>query len=643
MDSPSESPTKDKKKNLSGLNESTGAKVSIWWCFSFLIINIILSFFVFIYIGTLLKDDVYWTDYPEAKDVIDYMVINMKARPFNAISVTSEEKCTSLDDFNVGVWPGTVQGCNCTSGMHNHTCSPQEIKEGCNSFHIPPKDLPKWTTQRFCVGRNNAVKYAQSNCDQGWKKCSDGYTCVPASDACPLYNLKIIQEAEPVPEGHEVIELEEDSQRLIYSRNTKENQTPLVLLEVSMNMEACAALGHTPLAKTTAFFPLLENPTPGCGRYGTDNLYTFIVDVQKEETLYITNNVYDDLVGTLHGYGEYLQGRDIALLGRRAIRMAHDWCQNLKWDLFEDSAQHLFYVRIALVTVAVIGIVMMSFQVIFLLPVLLSIAKAQFCCDWSKGYKWLSGFFLFFHITWGIAFLIVGVVVIGAYKVMIDRRELFAQLETQRCFLNTSYDEAVEFFVNKEGFVLIYRSFNAILVLFIVQAVEFLIFLITLCVLGCSGTSLKDARNYFGTMLRCGKPLPTKEEINNEADEKEAKRRKKEEKGKHKDKEKDSERKKKHEKDYNRGGTSTEMVIDPNLPIESERRKNVDRFPAPVDRFPTPDSSRRYQPQFQADKYGPQIEQEPEPTQHAIPRTIKKSEFPSPPPKRGYSPFVEEF
>eukprot|EP01017_Pseudomicrothorax_dubius_P031440 TRINITY_DN4012_c0_g1_i2.p1 TRINITY_DN4012_c0_g1~~TRINITY_DN4012_c0_g1_i2.p1 ORF type:complete len:560 (+),score=115.70 TRINITY_DN4012_c0_g1_i2:1675-3354(+) len=488
----------------SGIVTSLGTahKACIWICFALVVLNIILGIAGFVYIGASLHKEKFLANAQDSDAVIHYLGENLHSRPINDIVLAVNGKCPKYTSRVLGKWPGSIKACKCPAEVKKTKCTSKDLKSGCSDFEIPPKDISFWRDKQLCTGTISKAVFAKKSCSADYKKCSDQYTCVPRSENCPIYDIKIQAKTVRLEQGFQKLDL--DAQNvLVFSSAATKDDTPLMHFDVSMTQEACIPPNRIPQSEPKIFFGLLNNPLNGCDRLGKDEDYTQPMDSLNQKDVLTQNRLYDELTRALPGYDSFVRDNKYHLQAKFAIKIKNETCSHVDWRGLRPAVNALSMIRKFLKYLVIVAVVAGLIQLIFLVLVILSIMKCNCLFDWSKIYTWTGCLFVFFHVLWLSLFLAIALITLSLGLDLRERRRPLIPLIGAKCFEVNKYNEIVDLYTNRESTFIIYGGFALITFIAILYILEIFVFSVLLCMLSRARIPRSKAREYFGQQLNC--------------------------------------------------------------------------------------------------------------------------------------------
>ena len=247
-------------------------------------------------------------------DQIEFMLENWQERPIVDMTVDMSPCQQGYIPMFDTKWPGTHTGCDCTSawsyyGIKSSSCSYNQTRKGCHEIRaIQPIQFKKFEDRLVCV-KHDGLGFmtaprpdSQGKCPKAHKICGLGkdpsaepsYSramCVPQNDPCPINDVKVINNADPVPEGYSYVQLA-NNRRIIYT-NTSEG-LPVIEFKLTEG-KPCIDNEELDITPGRYIYTLLnKNNYNGCktriGNWTHDSRYQKIGST-NEETLFENNGV----------------------------------------------------------------------------------------------------------------------------------------------------------------------------------------------------------------------------------------------------------------------------------------------------------------------------------------------------------------
>lgn len=245
--------------------------------------------------------------YSEIKKISDnfgYIMDNWKLDFINGITVSSTGVCPSYySPFFSYSWPGTVDGCYCSS-LAVGACNSTQISRGCRTISsMSAETWSRWGSgATICVKRISGYSFAEKalkyplNCGSNEKSCQTNPTtkvCVPNTESCPI--TRIYVGTSPPGDGTYQSIPYYSSYRVYYS--TDQQSLPLVE-SLMMEDKPCIDKTRKNISPSRTDYMLMKSKRTRCSDY--DNRWQTFATI--DETSFYSGNGRSGLSTSLPGY-----------------------------------------------------------------------------------------------------------------------------------------------------------------------------------------------------------------------------------------------------------------------------------------------------------------------------------------------------
>ena len=190
----------------------------------------------------------------------------------------------------IGIWDGTVKGCDCDGNLFKELCTDDQIKSGCkSSYPIAPINYLIFNSSYICA-KKSKIKYKDliktnqvvskgNSCPLNYKLCGILDTlgrklCVKNGESCPINNItiqnQILNELSKISDDNFLIDLlNEDNYNFNNNKVVDNNNTQLIAILKVTQYKPCI----NPREKYWDYHYILEYPDKRCDTTIKDNNY----------------------------------------------------------------------------------------------------------------------------------------------------------------------------------------------------------------------------------------------------------------------------------------------------------------------------------------------------------------------------------
>eukprot|EP01017_Pseudomicrothorax_dubius_P008955 TRINITY_DN1297_c0_g3_i1.p1 TRINITY_DN1297_c0_g3~~TRINITY_DN1297_c0_g3_i1.p1 ORF type:complete len:470 (+),score=37.32 TRINITY_DN1297_c0_g3_i1:70-1479(+) len=235
-------------------------------------------------------------------DNVSYFLLEQHGNPINSLISTTEKCPKGTKTLTLPVWGGYRQGCYCKRQNDNNETTFFECMEwqatravsagGCTKNSNAGGRFPRWRGLNLCVTRNSKVGFNEENCQPGFVRCPDQYTCVPSAETCPINKITVKSDS-----TGQIVSVTGE----IDFSNTNPNKFPITSLAVSFAPYKCALGSEVVYEKYYPMFKQVTNCSYGTLRTSTigdkapsvEQLKTISSNVEREFPMY--TQYYSDM------------------------------------------------------------------------------------------------------------------------------------------------------------------------------------------------------------------------------------------------------------------------------------------------------------------------------------------------------------
>ena len=407
-------------------------------------LNVLLLILALVNLGLLIALFISQNKKTDAKfrpvtSALSYIGSNLQSHPILDIKPQDADQACPEDykSLVLGVWPGTVQGCDCPDGLRTGPCrkSPRSPPPdpSCDDYSARnPINMYDWGGSKWCVLRakpgSQYVKKA-GKCGTGFKKCSSGICLREALD-CPVTKVKL------------------ETGAIVLEKTLGES--PVIDLKIAPNNIPCFSGAYFARGSVDPYV-LIDEHENGCGKYGLDDKYSFEIDTQKQDKLFNEND-FPKKVLNLPRYASVYEKTDSVLSYRRRLSVAEaDYCLNLDTEILENSSEAFDKLQSHLKEISIAALVFQSGLVGFVILMLIRVL-----CDGNSFRSSFtgktSGVWLCFYASIGLMVEIVMIIMLafiahGRAK-MRETQGYLSEVAEMGCFLDQQAQSAVSDFHN---------------------------------------------------------------------------------------------------------------------------------------------------------------------------------------------------
>jgi len=367
---------------------------------------------------------------------LSYIGSNLQSHPILDIKPQDADQACPEDykSLVLGVWPGTVQGCDCPNGLRTGPCrktprsSPPD--PSCVDYAARnPINMYDWEGSNWCVLRaERGSQYVKkAKCPKDFKKCYSGI-CVLETLDCPVTKIKL-------ETGAIVLE-------------NVEGESPVVGFAITPNDIPCFSDVYFARGSVDPY-PLIDGHQNGCEEYGLDDKYSFEIGTQKQDDLFNENDFPKNVLN-LPGYASVYEKTDSVLSYRKRLSVAEtDYCLNLDTEILENSSEAFDKLQGNLKEISAAPLAFQAFLlgcvVVMIIRVLCEGNSFKSVCIGEISGVWLC-FYAFLGLLVEAALIVMLIFLVNGRAKMRETQRYLSEVAEMGCFLDQQAQSAVNDF-----------------------------------------------------------------------------------------------------------------------------------------------------------------------------------------------------
>jgi len=361
------------------------------------------------------------TDLISVNSALSYIALSLAADPILDIRLSPCPE--SYQKLLLGTWPGTTPGCECSNYLRSGAC--RKTGRGANEgsctdvSSVDPINLYGWSGSEWCISKAKpGSQYKKAaNCAEGFRKCSSGI-CVLETLDCPVTKVEMV--------GGAIL------------TESVAGEPPVIGFAITPNDVPCFSDDHFASGPVTPYALINENEN-GCGKYGSDDYYSFALDKQKQEELFVENH-FPNRVYSLPDYARVYKKTDSVLSYRRRLSVAEkDLCLSLETEILERSSNVTKDLNKFLFGTVIAALAIHGLLLLVVLFVSIEMCAGKPFSKILKGEEdskiWIA-IYLTGALLEYIDFLVMFAATIHYRAKMIEAKDYLTELTEEGCFLD---------------------------------------------------------------------------------------------------------------------------------------------------------------------------------------------------------------